>query len=139
MGNRLLEIASIALQARQAVFEETGFTITMGVSFNPLMAKLASGLRKPGKVNLLQPSSSSRLLVESMPLRKIPGIGSRTMKVLVPCLVDRYGSKGDTASPWTCRCETRKQRRWYFCHLKTYTASILLCAHSQGSTPNPSQ
>jgi DNA polymerase iota len=101
--HRLLETASVALHVRQTVFEETGFTITFGVSCSPMLAKLASGLRKPGKVNVLKPGLSSRRLIESMPLRKIPGIGSRTMKLLVPCLVNRYGSKGDAAPPWTCR------------------------------------
>jgi DNA polymerase iota len=100
----LRRMALLSLQIRQTILNETGFATTMGVSFNPMMAKLASGLRKPGKVNVLEPCNSSRQLVESMPLRKVPGIGSRTMKVLIPCLETRHGSKVDTAtSPWTCR------------------------------------
>lgn len=97
----LLDTASIALQVRQIVYDETGFTTTIGVSCSPMLAKLASGLHKPGKVNILKPGSSSRRLVESMPLRKVPGIGSRTIKVLEPCLAS--SSRGDVSSPWTCR------------------------------------
>jgi hypothetical protein len=99
----LLETVALALQVRKIVLKETGFATTMGVSYNPLLAKLASGLRKPGTVNLLAPRPSIRRLVGSMPLRKIPGIGSRTMKVLTPCLVKRFGSTSDQSSPWTCR------------------------------------
>jgi DNA polymerase iota len=99
----LLETVALALQVRKIVLKETGFTTTMGVSYNPLLAKLASGLRKPGTANVLAPRPSIRRLVGSMPLRKIPGIGSRTMKVLTPCLVKRFGSTSGQSSPWTCR------------------------------------
>jgi nucleotidyltransferase/DNA polymerase involved in DNA repair len=102
----LLETVSLALQVRKIVLKETGFTTTMGVSYNPLLAKLASGLRKPGTANVLAPRPSIRRLVGSMPLRKIPGIGSRTMKILTPCLVKRFGSSPDQSSPWTCRYVT---------------------------------
>jgi DNA polymerase iota len=102
---KLYQTAMLALNVRQAILDETGFTTTLGVSFNPMMAKLASGLRKPGKVNILEPSWASRQLVESMPLRKIPGIGSKKMKILIPCLENRHGVKGDASSPWICRYE----------------------------------
>lgn len=99
----LIEAANLALQVRDFIFRETGFTTTMGVSFNPLLAKLASGLRKPGKVNVLEPGPSIERLLGSMPLRKIPGIGSRTMKVLAPCLENTLGSRAEGGLPWTCR------------------------------------
>jgi nucleotidyltransferase/DNA polymerase involved in DNA repair len=111
---KLFATASAAMQIRQKIHEETGFTVTMGVSNNPLLAKLASGLQKPGRVNLLPPGPNSRALVESMPLRKIPGLGSRTMKLLRPCLSehfdhDRIGDGNGTIAlrssshTWTCR------------------------------------
>lgn len=99
---RLTETAALAFKIRERILSETGFTITMGISTNVLLAKLASGLKKPGKVNVLPPGQGAQLLVEKMPLRKIPGVGSRTIKVLVPCLTARHGERDLSSSPWTC-------------------------------------
>lgn len=101
---RLAEAATLALQIRDTVLRETGFTMTLGISTNVLLAKLASGLKKPGLVNILPPGPSAQALVENMPLRKIPGVGSRTMKALLPCLTQWHGETRDTATPWTCGC-----------------------------------
>jgi nucleotidyltransferase/DNA polymerase involved in DNA repair len=111
-NEKLQESISCAIKVRQTILNETGFTTTMGISYNPMMAKIASGLRKPGIINVLQPCYSSQLLVESMPLRKIPTIGSRTMKVLLPSLEQQHGCKGndDTTKPWICRYDQ------YSCH-----------------------
>ena len=100
---RLRNAAIMAIQIRQSILDETGFTVTMGISYNPMMAKIGSGLRKPGKVNVLPPCYSSQQLIHSMPLRKINGIGSRTMKNLKPCLEQRHGRISDDNSPWVCR------------------------------------
>jgi len=98
---RLQETATLAWQIRQTILSETGFATTMGVSCNPLLSKLASGLRKPGTVNVLPPGRGARLLVQSMPLRKIPGVGSSTIKVLMPWLIQRHGQRAKSL-PWTC-------------------------------------
>jgi len=102
IAQRLQETATLALQIRQTILSETGFKTTLGVSCNPLLAKLASGLKKPGIVNILPPGRNTKLLVEKMPLRKIPGVGSRTIKTLVPCLEKRHGARDKSSSPWTC-------------------------------------
>lgn len=111
--NNVPAAAIWAGQIRQSILDATGFTVTMGVSYNPMMAKLASGLRKPGTVNVILPSlsssssGSSRLpppFIHSMPLRSIHGIGSRTMKLLTTCLEQRHGRKSVTdTAPWICR------------------------------------
>jgi DNA polymerase iota len=94
-----------ALQIRHTIWKETGFTTTLGVSYNPMLAKLAIGFHKPGTVNLLEPELRGRSsFVESLPLRSVPGIGSRTMKALRPGLEKCHGRKGDPATaPWLCR------------------------------------
>ena len=100
---KLRQAANLAVKIRQSILDETGFTLTLGISYNPMMAKIASGLRKPGKVNVLPPSLACQQLIHSMPLRKVCGIGSRTMKVLKPCLEQRHGRSSDNDSPWVCR------------------------------------
>lgn len=107
---RLDQAVDWALQIRETVLSETGFRTTLGLSVNPLLAKLASGLKKPGMVNILHPYDSEDVL-GGMPLRKIPGLGHRTSKALEPCLRaawrarQSHGLGPDTAIPpfWTCR------------------------------------
>lgn len=94
----LLRLSQWVCQIRRQVLQETGFTITMGLSVNPLLAKLASGLRKPATVNILYPWRAETL-VRNMPIRKIPGVGHRTMKVLESCLQAHHGN----TSVWLCR------------------------------------
>jgi DNA polymerase iota len=102
---QLKNVSKFAIQLRQTILDETGFTTTIGLSVNPLLAKLASGLRKPWKVNIL-PSMHAHVLIEEMPVRKIPGIGYGTNKALKPCLESYFGnnSSNPTAEPvvWTC-------------------------------------
>jgi DNA polymerase iota len=101
---RLHRAAELAVRIRHRVLEETGFTTTLGISVNPLLAKLAGGLKKPHTVNILYPWRAPPLLT-SMPLRKIPGIGSRTIKALNPCLLAQHGQNQQQKPPpfWTCR------------------------------------
>eukprot|EP00977_Amphora_coffeiformis_P001542 scaffold296_cov102-Amphora_coffeaeformis.AAC.30 len=99
---KLRQAASLAVQIRASILQDTGFRVTMGVSSNPLLAKLASGLKKPGVVNLLYPWRSARLL-EHLPLRKLHGAGRRTLQVLQPCLVKRFPDRKEPVV-WTCQC-----------------------------------
>ena len=102
---RLQRAAHWAQQIRECILRETGFTTTCGISTNPLLAKIASGLRKPAGVNVLYPWRSRDLLL-AMPLRKIPGLGHRTCKVLDPCLRNAFSMqypKNPFPGFWTCR------------------------------------
>jgi DNA polymerase iota len=86
---------------QQTILDKTGFTTTLGFSINPLLAKLASDLQKPISVNVLYPWRAQQL-ISSMPLRKIPDAGYRTIKLLHPALERFHGTRGDN-SFWTCR------------------------------------
>ena len=104
--NLEITLAPLALEIRQAILDQTGFTTTFGLSVNPLLAKIASGLRKPATVNLLYPWRSQTLLA-AMPCRKLPGLGRSMMKALQPCLerehADDERTQHTTTTPWTCR------------------------------------
>jgi DNA polymerase iota len=100
---RLLRAAVWAShQIRETILRETGFTTTLGLSVNPSLAKLASGLRKPATVNVLYPWRAQELL-HAMPLRKIPGVGSSTSKILEPCLATNQHRGTKPPAFWTCR------------------------------------
>lgn len=82
--------------------KQTQFHTTVGISVSPLLAKLASGLTKPKAINVLLPWRSSKLLY-AMPLRKMPHVGSGTMRVLEGALRERMTAveSQESASPCT--------------------------------------
>lgn len=92
--------AKLALQVRSAILEETGFTTTFGVSSNPLLSKISSGLRKPGTVNILYPWRGVQV-VRSMGLRGISGLGSGVLRALRPCLTEYFPGRPPDHK-WTC-------------------------------------
>jgi nucleotidyltransferase/DNA polymerase involved in DNA repair len=102
---QLHQTATLVQAIRQRILSQTGFAVTMGVSTNPFLAKLACGLRKPGIVNILAPEQCLTL-VAAMPLRKITGVGRQTVRVLEPFLLSQQlddHQHGRTDHCWTCR------------------------------------
>ena len=96
-----LQVASkLVSRLRQHVFDKTEFYATIGISVSPLLAKLATGLQKPNSVNILYPWRSSNFM-EAMPLRKLHGVGYRTIKALDECL--ELHSIGPRPDFWTIR------------------------------------
>jgi DNA polymerase iota len=92
--------AHLAMRIRTAILESTGFSTTLGVSTNPLLSKMGSGIRKPGTVNVLYPWRGSRF-VRSRELRTIAGMGSRMVRSLRPCLEAHFP---DRPSDFKWRC-----------------------------------
>lgn len=82
---RLHLAGKLASRVCRRIVQETGLFTTGGISVSPLLAKLASDLKKPKSINLLYPWRSSPILY-AMPLRKLHSVGSRTMKALDQCV-----------------------------------------------------
>jgi DNA polymerase iota len=101
LSAKLRRATTLATQIRESILQETGFRVTCGVSTNPLLSKLASGLRKPGTVNLLYPWRAAQLL-ENMPIRKLNGVGHQTLKLLRPCLLRHFPGRREPII-WQCR------------------------------------
>jgi DNA polymerase-4 len=68
---------AIAEEIRAAIRAETGLTASAGVSYNKLLAKLASGYRKPDGLFVITPKMGAAF-VESLPVGKFHGIGPVT-------------------------------------------------------------
>ena len=83
----------IAHQIRRSIKSELGLTVSVGVSFNKIFAKLGSDLKKPDAVTLI-PKESFRDKLWGLPARDLMGVGPSTQKVL-----DRFQVKtiGDLA------------------------------------------
>ena len=71
----------IAQQIRRSVKRETGLTVSVGVSFNKSIAKLASDRKKPDGVTVINRMNFKRQ-VWPMPVAELCGVGKETEKKL---------------------------------------------------------
>jgi DNA polymerase IV len=66
---------------RREIREETHLTASAGVAPNKFLAKIASDWRKPDGIFVIRPHQVEQFLV-TLPVRKIPGVGKATERVL---------------------------------------------------------
>jgi len=92
--------AKIARYVQEKVKANTKFSTTIGVSSSPMLAKLASDLKKPKSCNVLYAWRSTNMIA-TMPLRRIPDLGSTTLREFSSAL-ERYNGE-QRNSFWTCR------------------------------------
>jgi len=93
---------------RREIREETHLTASAGVAPNKFLAKIASDWNKPDGLFVIRPHQVEAFL-STLPVRKIPGVGKATEKVLIDMaiatvgdlqryseseLVDRFGKWG---------------------------------------------
>ncbi|MCL1097112.1 DNA polymerase IV [Shewanella gelidii] len=71
----------IAEAIRKDIFDETGLTASAGIAPIKFLAKIASDLNKPNGQYVITPDDIPEF-VETLPLRKIPGVGKVTGKKL---------------------------------------------------------
>ena len=69
----------VAEEIRHLIRTETGLTASAGVSYNKLIAKLASDQNKPDGVCVVRPSEGAAFIA-AMPVRRIHGIGPVTAR-----------------------------------------------------------
>ena len=69
----------IAEDIRRLIREETGLTASAGVSYNKLIAKLASDQNKPDGICIVRPEEGAAFIA-TMPVRRIHGVGPVTAK-----------------------------------------------------------
>lgn len=79
------EVAAAAIQRR--VQEETGLTISVGVAANRYVAKIASGLRKPQGLVIVEPGQEADFM-RGLRLKDLWGAGARTRSRLEAVGVD---------------------------------------------------
>lgn len=71
----------IAMAIKKAVFEETGLTVSVGISYNKFLAKLASDWEKPDGIFEIKEEDVSRLL-DDLPVIKVHGLGKKSVERL---------------------------------------------------------
>ncbi|EOC99743.1 DNA polymerase Y family protein [Caldisalinibacter kiritimatiensis] len=70
-----------AYKIKNRIYNELGFTVNIGISINKLLAKQASELHKPNKVNTLYPNEIKEKLWP-LPVEELFMVGSRTKSKL---------------------------------------------------------
>lgn len=75
------EGAAIAEEIRKRIKYELGITVSIGVSFNKIFAKLGSDYKKPDAVTLITPQNYKEI-VHPLPARDLLGVGRATEKKL---------------------------------------------------------
>ncbi|XP_011865797.1 PREDICTED: DNA polymerase iota [Vollenhovia emeryi] len=80
---RLMIGSKIAAEIRSRIYEELHLTCSAGIAHNKLLAKLAGSLNKPNQQTLIFPCSGPMLLSTIGSVSKIPGVGQKTMELLL--------------------------------------------------------
>ncbi len=81
----------LAKRIKQAVFDATGLTCSIGITPNKLLSKICSSLEKPNGITILGMSEiPSRIW--PLPVRKINGIGPKTEKKLTSLGISTIGN-----------------------------------------------
>ena len=75
---------------RREIREETNLTASAGVAPNKFLAKIASDWKKPDGLFVIRPHQVERFLMP-LPVRKIPGVGKATEKVLHEMKIETVG------------------------------------------------
>ncbi len=71
----------IARLIQEDIWREEGLTCSAGVSYNKLLAKLASDFQKPAGLTLILPDEAQSF-VANLPVEKIHGVGKRSVERL---------------------------------------------------------
>ena len=80
----------IAEEIRETVKRELGLTVSIGVSFNKIFAKLGSDMKKPDAVTVI-PEETFREKIWDLPAKEMLGVGPSTYRKLVSSGVTTIG------------------------------------------------
>lgn len=72
---------TIAYKIKEEIKKKLGLTISVGVSYNKIWAKLGSDMKKPDAITLIT-RDNFKELVWPLPARSLMGVGSKTSKLL---------------------------------------------------------
>lgn len=64
----------VALLIQKEVYEKTGLTCSVGVSFNKFLAKMASGYQKPSGITVITPENAQEF-IRTIPIGDFYGVG----------------------------------------------------------------
>lgn len=84
------DAVAIAREIKQRVYTKTKLTVSAGISFNKLLAKIGSDLFKPNGLAVLRPENIAENIAH-FPTSKISGVGKVTQKRLADFGIQTFG------------------------------------------------
>jgi DNA polymerase-4 len=93
---RFIGTSKWAHELRTRIIRETGLPISMGMSVNKTVAKIATGEAKPNGEKEVPPEMVQAFL-NPLPISKIPGIGDKTYETLHKMGIENIGSLSSMA------------------------------------------
>ncbi|MBQ4091636.1 MAG: DNA polymerase IV, partial [Clostridia bacterium] len=93
---------SIADTIRKRIKEETGLTVSVGVSFNKVFAKLGSDMKKPDATTVID-ENDFRQKIWGLPASDMLFVGKKTYAKLVRCGMRTIGDVA-TTDPYVLKC-----------------------------------
>ena len=89
---------TIAETLRERIKRELGVTVSVGVSFNKVFAKLGSDMKKPDAVTCI-PRESFRQMIWGLPVSDLFGVGRATAEKLRACGIVTIGQLANAYPP----------------------------------------
>ncbi|PWN21489.1 DNA/RNA polymerase [Microstroma glucosiphilum] len=87
-----MDVSDAVAQLRQEVRDETGLTVSVGVAPNKMLAKIGSDKNKPDGQYILDFTREASIeFMDQLPVRKVPGIGRVTERMLQSLGVETCG------------------------------------------------
>ena len=80
----------IAKAIKHAIHSRTELTCSVGVAPIKFLAKIASDLNKPDGLTIIEPARVQSF-IDTLPIRKVPGVGRRTMEILSDIGIETLG------------------------------------------------
>jgi DNA polymerase kappa len=78
-----MDVEQVVSQLRNEVLEKTGLTVSVGIAPNKMLAKICSDKNKPNGQYQLHPERQTIInFTRDLPVRKVPGIGRVTERIL---------------------------------------------------------
>ncbi len=84
------EAIELAKEIKSEIYKKEKLTCSIGIAPNKLVAKIASGYKKPDGLTVVKPEDVEKFL-ELLPLRKIPGIGPKSKEALKKLGIETIG------------------------------------------------
>lgn len=81
ISNSNIEPIELAKKIKKDVFDKTKLTISVGISYNKFLAKMASDWNKPDGIKIIRQEETDSLL-RDLDVEKIHGVGKQTAKKL---------------------------------------------------------
>jgi len=80
----------LAKRLKAEIGDKTGLTCSVGVASNKLLAKTASGYKKPAGLTVIQPGKEKQFLAP-LPVRKLMGVGKKAEEILLQMNIQTIG------------------------------------------------